>query len=104
MTRWHLDVGGDIPHDGSTHERRLLAKLHELFSDPTWGVRTSSFEGQHISGEIHGPTASLGGEAEVASDLAGDVEVRKEGSIIGDNPVEESHEAPEAEQHERSGQ
>jgi hypothetical protein len=53
---WNFSASGkDLePH----HERRLMAELHRLFGDKTYGANETSFEGQHVSGEVQGDNYS----------------------------------------------
>jgi hypothetical protein len=49
---WTFHAGGDTQEP--RHERRLMAELHKLFGDPTYGINHSSFSGAEVSGEVHG--------------------------------------------------
>jgi hypothetical protein len=63
---WSFNASGHMqePH----HERRLMAELHRILGDPTYGVNHSNFSGQVVDGEVHGdgyegPTAQSEGIA-----------------------------------------
>lgn len=51
---WSFHAEGHVGENGHLHERELVKKLHELFSDQRYGRAHSSFTGQHVQSEVLG--------------------------------------------------
>jgi hypothetical protein len=51
---WTFHAQGNIGEDGHLHERELVKKLHDLFSDPRYGQTDSNFTGSHVQAEVQG--------------------------------------------------
>jgi hypothetical protein len=51
---WTFHARGHVGEDGQLHERELVKKLHELFSDDRYGRTTSEFTGSHVHAEVQG--------------------------------------------------
>jgi hypothetical protein len=82
-----------------------MAKLHEIFTDPTYGVSHTSFSGQHVSGEVQGSEnlneAGIEGDVEGVPALGGSVSApdttgaAQDYSIIGDPKPDDDNQGNE---------